>query len=338
MKTNETTSHSNNQAQNTTDPCSRGFVRPRAGRRGRDPVEYPAHLYPSMRDMAGLLAMRYDSPRTRESYYRQLRLIAEHFQCDPASLNEEQMRDYYLHVHRIKHWSAKTIRQSAAIARLFFETSLDLKGWKLWSQICARDKDTLPAVLSHEDVVRVLGCIRLRRYRTPTKLIYCAGLRITECLSLTVHDIKSDHLIVRGGKGGKDRVVPLAREMYVELRKYWKFHRNPLLLFPSAGRGPCDLQRLAARMHAATEPMALSSLQRLMIAARKELRLPDASIHSLRHSFATHLIEAGTPIHAVQALLGHKDISTTMVYLHLSKRTETDMRAAIEGLLKGLPL
>jgi integrase len=132
-------------------------------------------------------------------------------------------------------------------------------------------------------------------------------------------------------------MVPLAPAMVEDLRRYWAFHRHPLLLFPNAGRGPCAPEQLAGRMRQATGPMPVSSLQRLIIVARKELGIPDATIHSLRHSFATHLIEAGASLHTVQALLGHRQIDTTMVYLHLTHRSEQNSRALVEQLCKGLP-
>ncbi|NJM55365.1 MAG: tyrosine-type recombinase/integrase [Verrucomicrobiae bacterium] len=225
----------------------------------------------------------------------------------------------------------------------FFIELLGLPEWRVFSQIRTRDHDELPAVLTREQVVGLLGAIRLRRYRIPLKLIYCAGLRLSECLSLTVHDILGDaqKLMVRGGKGGRDRMVPIAGEMLADLRDYWRFHRHPVLLFPNVGRGACTgpdaRQKLAARMHSACSPMPLSSLQRLLVVARKELGIPDATPHSLRHSFATHLIEAGASVHAVQALLGHRQINTTMVYLHVTHRSEQDSRALIEALSSGLP-
>ena len=143
--------------------------------------------------------------------------------------------------------------------------------------------------------------------------------------------------MVRGGKGNKDRMVPLALEMVEDLRAYWKFHRHPVLIFPNAGRGPCSPDKLAARMHRATAPMPLCSLQRLVVLARKELGIPDATVHTLRHSFATHLIEAGASLHTVQALLGHSQIKTTMVYLHLTHRSEQDSLALVEKMTRGLP-
>lgn len=322
-----------NQDQNTHDRGPARWPRPKHGK--SDPLTYN-HPYQSMRDFAELLALRYDYDRTQHSYYRAMRLVHEHFDIDPVLITEPQLREYYLFVKTKRRWKPKTIRQSVASSRLFYCDMLARSDWKVFSQIRTKDHDELPLVLTREQVAKLIGGIRLRRYRIPIKLIYCAGLRLSECLAITVHDIsKEGNLRVRAGKGGKDRIVPLAPEMLEDLRRYWKFHRHPLLLFPHAGRGDCS--QLAARMHAANEPMPISSLQRLVVVARKELNLPDASIHTLRHSCATHLIEAGAGVHLVQALLGHKYIETTMVYVHMTHVGEQQIRDLINGLCKGLP-
>jgi integrase/recombinase XerD len=312
--------------------------RPDAGRRGRDPLDYQ-HRHPSLGDFARLLGLRYHLPRTRHSYYRQMRLIADHFACDPATLTEEQLRDYILHVKTRKQWKPKTIRQAAAAARMFYVELLGQGAWTVFSQIRARDEEHLPAVLTRSEVIALLRHIRLRRYRTPLKLIYCCGLRLSECLNLTVHDIDGDQgkLWVRGGKGGRDRMVPIAAAMVEDLRRYWAFHRHRLLLFPNVGRGRCHPDHLAARMRRATAPIPVSSLQRLILVARAQLNLPQASVHTLRHSFATHLVEAGASIHTVKDLLGHRAIETTMIYLHLTHRTREECRELVERLCEELP-
>lgn len=326
------------QAETPRSTPSPRRTRPDSGRRGPDPLDYD-HIYPSLKRFAEFLALRYDHARTRHAYYRQARLIAEHFQSDPSLLAEGQLRDYLLHVKTRKLWKPKSIRQAAASLRLFFAELLGHTDWSVFSQIRTRDHDELPAVLSREEVVRLLLHIRLRRYRIPVKLIYCCGLRLSECLNLTVRDIRGDEgkLWVRGGKGGKDRMVPIPKAMVEDLRRYWAFHRNPLLLFPNVGRGSNEPAELAARMRRATDTMPLSSIQRLIVVARKELNLPDATAHTLRHSFATHLVEAGASLHAVKELLGHSQINTTMVYLHLTHRTMEDSRALLERLCEGLP-
>ena len=131
-------------------------------------------------------------------------------------------------------------------------------------------------------------------------------------------------------------MVPLSQEMVEELRRYYRFHRHPLLIFPNIGRGSNDKAKMKIRMRAATDPIPVSSLQRLVVEARKELGLPYATVHTLRHSFATHLVEAGISLHVLQALLGHSHINTTMIYLHLTPRSEQDCRKLIEDLGCGL--
>jgi site-specific recombinase XerD len=303
-----------------------------------NPVDYD-HPYPSMDQFADFLTLHYDANRTRHSYYRQLRLLHEHFVCDPASLTEAQLRDYFLFVKLKKRWRPKTIRQAVAAAKMFFVDLLGQPHWTVFSQIRTRDRDQLPAVLTRQQVHDLLAHIRLRRYRTPLKLIYCCGLRLSECLGLTIHDIhgKENQLLIRHGKGDQDRVVPLPTLMYRELRRYWAFHRHPLLLFPNVGRGDHDPRALAQRMHRATCPMPTSSLQRLLIIARKQLNIPAASVHSLRHSFATHLLEAGAHLHMIQKLLGHKQITSTMVYLHLTHQSSREALRLMDELCQGLP-
>jgi integrase/recombinase XerD len=303
-----------------------------------NPVDYQ-HPYDCLARFADLLALHYDANRTRHAYYRQVRLIHEHFAGDPVHLTEAQLREYFLFVKLKKQWQPKTIRQAVAAARMFFVELCGHTDWTLFSQIRTRDHDTLPAVLTRRQVRDLLGHIRLRRYRTPLKLIYCCGLRLSECLGLTIHDIHGpeNQLFIRGSKGHKDRVVPLAASMWQELRRYWAFHRHPLLIFPNVGRGDHNPQALAARMHAATGPMPCSSLQRLVVLARKQLNLPSASVHSLRHSFATHLLEAGAHLHTIQNLLGHRQITTTMVYLHLTHQSTCEALQLIEALCQGLP-
>lgn len=303
-----------------------------------NPIEY-RHPHDSMARFAGALSLRYDANRTRHAYYRQLRLLHEHFALDPALLTEDQLRDYFLFVKLQKHWKPKSIRQALAATRLFFVDLLGHDDWKVFGRIRTRDHDALPAVLTRQEVHDLLSSIRLRRYRTPIKLIYVCGLRLGECLALTIHDIKGaeNQLFIRNAKGHQDRVVPLPTSLYHELRRFWAFHRHRLLLFPNAGRGDDAPEALARRMHEATAPMPCSSLQRLMVVARRELNLPAASIHSLRHSFATHLLESGAHLHTIQRLLGHRQITSTMVYLHLTHQTTRDALGLMEELCRTLP-
>lgn len=329
-----------NQSTNTHPPKngpSLAEIRT-TGREFVNPVDYE-HPFESMVRFAKFLALRYDANRTRHDYYRHVRLLQEHVAGDPAAIAEAQLGDYFLFVKLKKHWQPKTIRQARAATKMFFVDLLGHKEWTLFSQIRAKDHDLLPAVLTRQQVHDLLAHIRLRRYRTPLKLIYCCGLRLSECLSLTIHDIKGreNKLFIRHGKGDQGRVVPLPTPMYQELCRYWKYHRHPLLIFPNVGRGDNNHKALAARMHHARGPMPPSSLQRLLILARKQLNIPAASVHSLRHSFATHLLEAGAHLHTIQKLLGHKQITSTMVYLHLTHQTTRDALSLMDQLIQGLP-
>jgi integrase/recombinase XerD len=292
-----------------------------------------------MKRYAELLALRYDCGRTRHAYYRQLGLLQRHFNADPQSLTQDQIREYLLFLKFEKHWKPTTIRQAVACLRCFFHELLGLDPWEVFSQIRTRDSDTLPVVLTRSQVQLLLRHIRLRRYRIPIKLIYCCGLRLSECLSLTIYDIKGSEqkLVIRQGKGRKDRVVPLALDMLEDLRAYYRVHRHPLLIFPNAGRGIQSGTELVSRMRAAKTAMPHGSLQRLLVLARKKLNIPDATVHSLRHSYATHLIERGASLHSVQRLLGHKKIDTTMIYLHVTHQSQEDTLGLIESLCQGLP-
>ena len=313
-------------------------ARPLGHRELPNPLTYN-HAYESMARYAELLALRYDCNRTRHAYYRQLRILQEHFDCDPKSLTQDQIREYLLFLKFEKRWKPNTMRQAVACLKAFFHDLLGHEPWAVFSQIRTKDLEALPVVLTRDQVRLLLCHIRLRRYRIPIKLIYCCGLRLSECLSLTIHDIQGSEgkLRIRQGKGLKDRMVPIAQDLLEDLRGYYRFHRHPFLIFPNVGRGIQAGAELKARMRAAQTPMPHGSLQRLLLVARKELNIPDATVHTLRHSYATHLIESGASLHTVQHLLGHKKIDTTMVYLHLTHQSREDTRALIEALCQGLP-
>ena len=155
-----------------------------------------------------------------------MRLLHEHFACGPASLTAAQVTAYLVHVKMVKGfkgWRPKTVRQTAASARLFFADMLGRTDWKVFANVHAKDHNEPPLVLTREQVRALLNAVRLRRYRMPLKLIYCCGLRLSECLSLTIHDIIGAQQKLRVGrsKGGEDRIVPLAATLLEDLRRYW---------------------------------------------------------------------------------------------------------------------
>ena len=131
------------------------------------------------------------------------------------------------------------------------------KPWKLWDVVKVRDPETLPVVLDMDEVTRLFQQMPLLRYKMPLELIYNCGLRLQECLNLTVNDIEgaNNRLIIREGKGAKDRYVPLSKVMYKRLQKYWLLHKNKQFVFPEVGRGVGRQETLYKHMHQATHPM-----------------------------------------------------------------------------------
>ena len=182
--------------------------------------------------------------RTMQGYYRHIGLIAAYYACDPQELSQEQLRAYYVHVQCQKEWAPKSSRQSLAAAKHFYRNMLGHE-LPLLDQIKARDRETLPVVLTVDEVQRLFRKIPFLRYRTPLLVIYASGLRVRECTHLTVDDIDApgNRLFIRDAKGGKDRYTILSSHIYQQLRAYWRHHRNQKWLFPTVGRGRGDSYR-----------------------------------------------------------------------------------------------
>ena len=193
-----------------------------------------------------------------------------------------------------------------------------------------------PVILSHEEVHRILSQVKLLRYRVCLETIYSCGLRLSEAINLQVRDIDSARGVihVRKGKGGKDRYVPLPRRTLELLREQWKSHRNPQWIFPMAGAG----HPRTAQMRAATRPCSKSVVQ---AAFRKALSASgirkDAHVHTLRHSYATTLLEENVNLRQIQENLGHNSPSTTSVYTHLTGRADKRARQTLERIMNDLP-
>ena len=273
---------------------------------------------------------------TMQGYYRHVGLIAAYYRRDPQELTEEQLRAYYVHVRCQKDWAPKSCRQSLAAAKHFYRVMLGREYASL-DLIKARDRETLPVVLTLEELHRLFKQITLLRYRVPLLLIYASGLRVRECINLTVNDIDgpNNRLFIRAGKGGKDRYTILSTPIYHLLRAYWKQHRNPKWLFPAVGRGLSNSIAVAERMGKATERMDTNSLgSHLLKAVRKAGITKKVTCHTLRHSFATHLAAAGVPLHQLQAYLGHAQIETTTIYTHLMPINPIEAIGYIDALIK----
>jgi len=281
--------------------------------------------------MIECLQLRGLSERTQEAYTRAVRQLAEHYHKSPDQITEEELRQYFLFIKNVK----KFARGSSTIAicgiKFFYERTLN-RQWTTLGLVRAAPEKKLPVILSREEVRQILGVVRLPRYRVCLATIYSCGLRLQEGTNLHVADIDSARgvLHVRHGKGAKDRYVPLPERTLQLLRQYWKTHRNPGLLFPSPGHGEEPLAT-------ATETMHKSSVQDAFRAAlKKSGNHKRASVHTLRHSWATHLLEAGVNLRLIQEWLGHSSPATTSVYTHLTVKAEQLGAAAINQIMSDL--
>src|SRR5436309_12436780 len=213
--------------------------------------------------MIECLQLRGLSARTQESYVRAVRQLAQHYHKSPALITEEELRQYFLFIKNVKHYSRPTMTIAICGIKFFFERTLQ-REWQTFNLVRPAAEKKLPVILSREEVRQILSLIRLPRYRICLTTIYSCGLRLQEGTNLQVADIDSARLMihVRHGKGAKDRYVPLPKRTLQLLRDYWKTHRNPVLLFPAEGRDHIDLAK-------STEPMSKSSVQDAFHAALK---------------------------------------------------------------------
>jgi integrase/recombinase XerD len=274
------------------------------------------------------MQLRGFSARTQECYVAAVRQLAEHFHTRPDRLTEEQLRQYFLYLANEK----KVARATATIAlcgiRFFYEQTLKLPWTTLRLIRPAREKK-LPVVLSRDEVRHLLGLVRIPVYRECLTTIYACGLRLLEGAHLQVADIDSGRMVLHiHGKGKQDRYVPLPAPILPRLRDYWRTHRSPLWLFPAPTR-----RGLSHSLTHNGGPVTDSSLQSaLHRAVQKSGLAKRAHVHTLRHSYATHLLEAGVNLRMIQEILGHRSLRTTQIYTHLT----CEIRAALTDPLNQL--
>jgi integrase/recombinase XerD len=298
--------------------------------------------YPSITKFQQFVELKDYRPATKEEYVRYVRKLAEHFQCDPATLTENQLRQYFLFLRQHKHYKAAPMKAAKYSLLSFYLDCLQVQGWTVFKEVRIAEAQVLPIVLSRQEVQTLLAAVREPRFRTALRLMYHCGLRVGETLALQVHDIHGRHtpprLHIRNGKGGKDRFVPIAPAMVEELRVWWRTHRNEKFLFPSPGRGWADRTlSLSQSMGQSTAPMSVSSVQTAYRLARAASGVNDASTtHSLRHSYATHLLEEGVSPRQISQYLGHESLDTTVIYTHLTALSEARTQAALTALYQPL--
>lgn len=281
--------------------------------------------------MIECLQLRGLSERTQESYVRAVRQLAEHYHKAPDLISEQELRQYFLFLKNVKHYSRNTMTIAICGIRFLYKDTLN-REWTIFGIVRPAPEKKLPVILSLAEVRQILRAIRLPRYKICLSTIYSCGLRLQEGTNLHVADIDSARMMihVRHGKGAKERYVPLPQRTLQLLRLYWKQHHNPLLLFPAEGRHHIALAR-------STEPMSKSSVQKAFHAALQESgNNKRASVHTLRHSWATQLLEAGVNLRLIQEWLGHNSPATTSVYTHLTVKAEQLGAAAINQLMSDL--
>jgi integrase/recombinase XerD len=277
-------------------------------------------------------------PRTKGDYLRWVKRIAQHHDVACASLlSEEQVLAFVYHLQRNHDYEGSTLNQCVAALRLFFRDHLDHSGWTCWKHIKIKRIEPIPTVLAREEVATLLASVKEHRFCMLFALIYHCGLRLGEACRLEVShlDRKRGVLRVINGKGGKNREVPVAPEMFKVLGWWWKQHCNLRFLFPGVGRGWKEKYGCrATAQRKAQQPMSEASVQQAMKAAILTSRLKKAGIccHALRHSYATHMLEEGVSVRQLQRYLGHSSIEVTVKYLHLTNVSETKAQEALGTL------
>jgi integrase/recombinase XerD len=268
--------------------------------------------------------------RTQDSYVRAVRQLAEHYGQSPEQITEEELRQYFLYLQNERQLSPSTCNVALNGIKFLYQYTLH-RPWPTLHLIHPPLGHKLPVVLSVEEVRRILGCLRRPHYRVCLSTIYSCGLRLLEGVQLQVSHIDSSRMVlhIHQGKGSKDRYVPLPQRTLVLLRGYWLSHRNPVWLFPSAKEGG---------MATATQPINVSGVQRAFGKAVQESGIHKrVSVHTLRHSWATHLLEVGVNLRLIQQWLGHNSLSTTAIYMHLSVKAEVQATEVINELMDDLP-
>lgn len=295
--------------------------------------------YPSLAKFSAFVQLKDFRAPTKKEYVRYVRKLGEHYQCDPASLTEDQVRAYYLFLRQEKKFGASAMIVAKCALRAFFCECLRVAGWTVFDELRIRRPQTLPLVLTREQVAALLGAVREPRLKMVLAFIYHTGLRVGEAVRVELRDLKDGRtphprLHVRCGKGGKDRYVPLAPSMVQQLRDWWINHRHPQWLFPGPGIGWRERGLTATAAAArATTPLSVSAVQHTFRLARATAGLPpESSVHTLRHCYATHLLEEGVSLRLISQYLGHASLETTLIYTHLTPLNEARTRAALVTL------
>ena len=272
---------------------------------------------PLFEKMQQCLVLQGSRPKTVEAYTRAVRRVATFFDRCPDELTADDLKDYFAGLVKSHSWS--TVKLDRCGLQFFYRHVLN----KVWDWVTIVKPPTvrsLPDILTQEETFKVINITRKLRYRIFFLTAYSMGLRLGECMQLEVGDIDGErHRVhIRGAKGGKDRFVPLPEVTLEALRRFWMTHRNPRLLFPNCLGNSCRIRRAERSMDRGGVQAAIKAAVADCGIRRK------ISMHSLRHSYATHLLELGVDLREIQSILGHARPETTAQYAQLTNVTSTN--------------
>jgi integrase/recombinase XerD len=269
-------------------------------------------------------------PRTIQTYLTDMTGLAKHYRCSPGKLSEQQIRQYLLFLTDQRGFKPNSMRPVVASLKFFYRVTVP-RNWKTLQAIRIPKTRTIPAVLVPETVWRLIDATRAFHFQVFFRTAYTCGLRPGDAQHLKTNDVDAERMLlhVRTTKGHNERCLPLPQATLDALRAYWRTHRNPTWLFPSRA----DLKSIAT----ATKPISQRSVQRAFAEVVRSLGLKQAGLcpHTLRHSYATAMLEGGVNLTVLQSYLGHKNIQATEVYLHLTRNSDAHARAVVERLMNG---
>jgi len=276
------------------------------------------------------LQLRGYADRTVEAYVHAVAQLARFYQTSPDQLSEDQVRQYLLHLSTVQKVARGTHTIALCGIKFFYRQTLG-RSWTVLDVARPKGEQKLPVVLSRDEVWRILSAVRIPVYRVCLTTIYACGLRLMEGIRLQVPDVDGDRTLLHiHGKRAKDRYVPLPDDTLALLREHWRTHRNPAWLFPTGTRS-----HVAPRGDPAVGPVSRSSLQSAFCRAVKQSGVHKrAHVHTLRHSYATHLLEAGVTLQLIQEYLGHTSLRTTAIYTHLTRELRDAALQPINGLMR----
>lgn len=287
-------------------------------------------MTPLRQKMIEDMQLRGLADKTQDAYLRAVRQLAEYYGKSPDQIDEQELRQYLLYLKNEKQAARSTCLVIIHGLKFFYHYTLQ-RPWPSSVFVRLPKEKKLPVVLSRAEVGRVLGQVQRRPYRVCLSTIYSCGLRLLEGVRLQVNQIDSSRMVLhlQQAKGNKDRLVPLPERTLAMLRSYWLRHRQQVWLFPSLQGWP---------VAGSGRPMDPSGVQRAFRKALGESGVNKAaSVHTLRHSWATHLLEAGVNLRLIQEWLGHKSLTTTAIYTHLTVKAEGQASQVINELMADLP-